>query len=83
VEWIFITSRGFCASCGTWCPRADHEDMGRIFQVGIIPANNDHIFHFFNTGSFTCFLVFFQLLRPRLLLHFVRPIPITDDVEVP
>ena len=81
MESIFISSRGFCASCGTWCPRADHEDMGRIFQVGIIPANSVDIFHFFQDGFLYLVPVFLQLLRLRPLLHFVRPISITDDVE--
>jgi len=39
-EGMDLYNRRDCrASCDTWCPRAEHEDMGRTFQVDLFRKN--------------------------------------------
>ena len=69
-----------CAVCGAWCPKAEHEDMGRIFREDqlrqCIPTYPD-----FRTTSLPCSFSLSQVLGLRFFPPFPRKRAIVHDVS--
>lgn len=55
------------ASCSAWCPRAEHEDMWKTFQVGMFRERCLDIPSIEHENSFCLFFVSYSFLDYGLL----------------